>query len=71
MTRDEVIDHFSYRPVLKEDLPRCEAITEATKACALTIYDNTPGGPEQTLAIRALEEARMRANQAIAFKNKG
>ena len=46
--------------------PRYEAITTAADEFATLLADLCPESAELTLAIRAVEEARMRANQAIA-----
>ena len=57
---------FTYHPPTPEQVTRYQAITGALRSCALTILAKTPASPEQTLALRALQQARQWANAAIA-----
>lgn len=63
---EELRRRFTYHPPKGDQPQRYEEINEATLELAILIRDVTPPGREQALAITALEEARMRANQAIA-----
>lgn len=66
ITDREIERRFTFNPPNAERAAMHARIGEATKQLAYIIRDNTPGGREQSLAITALEEVRMRANQAIA-----
>jgi hypothetical protein len=62
----EIDRRFDYHPPTPDQAKRYNMITQQTKALARLIRDLTPAGREQSLAITALEEVRMRAAQAIA-----
>lgn len=52
----------------KDDQPeRYERIRAKAKELAIVICEDTPPSREQSLALTALEEVSMRANQAIAI----
>lgn len=57
---------FSHHPPRGDQALRYSALTEGAKDYALLIAQHTPESPEQTLALRALQQARMWANCAIA-----
>lgn len=57
---------FSFHPATPETGPAHEAVRETCLYTAINIRNLTPACPEQTLAIRALQEAMMWANSAIA-----
>lgn len=63
---DRINHMFTYHPPKPEQQPHFAAITEATRRCALVIGAHSPRTSEQTLAFRALQQARMWANCAIA-----
>ena len=67
MTRDEIINAFTYHQPRPGDKERYEAITARFLEMALFVYDNTPISREQSLALTHLQEARMMANAAIAI----
>lgn len=62
----ELERRFTYHPPKPEQVSRYAEINDRTLELAKRIRDLTPAGREQALALTALEEARMRANQAIA-----
>lgn len=64
-TEEEVIAHFTYRKPTKAEVARMSDINEAIKFAAIRLFHNCPENAERTIALRALEEARMRANQSI------
>jgi hypothetical protein len=70
MTRDEVVRNLTYQQPREGDKEKYERITEAARTFALVVFDNTPPSAEQTLAIRQIEAARMRANQGIAVNGR-
>lgn len=57
---------LAYRPPQCDQADRYSAITAATAEYGQVLVDLCPPSAELTLALRALEEARMRAIQAIA-----
>ncbi|WP_233531303.1 Acb2/Tad1 domain-containing protein [Paenibacillus alkalitolerans] len=57
---------FVYHPPKEGQAERYERIRRAAKDFADTVVINGCPSPELTLAIRAIEEAMMRANQSIA-----
>lgn len=58
---------FSYHAPFGDQAGRYEAIRSAGLNFAYDIIERTPASREQSLAITAIEEAVMRANQAIAL----
>jgi len=58
---------FTYIPTTPETLPHYEAVNAAAADLYDEILNHVPEGPDRTLAIRKLQEARMWANCAIAF----
>lgn len=63
-----LIDLFTYQPPEPGMQEKFEAVGEACLQAALVLYQEMPAGPERTLVIRKLIEARMLANMAIVFK---
>ena len=55
-----------YKKPKGDQAPRYEAITRAAHGFAQLIADLCPPSAETTLAIRAVAQARMQANQSIA-----
>lgn len=67
----EVLDNlFTYHPPLGDQAQRYTDIRAAGKRLAEEIMWLCPPSAERTLARRAVEEAVMRANQAIAVNEK-
>uniref|UniRef100_A0A6H1ZBR5 Acb2/Tad1 hairpin domain-containing protein n=1 Tax=viral metagenome TaxID=1070528 RepID=A0A6H1ZBR5_9ZZZZ len=58
---------FTYHAPRGTQVQRYPDIRDAGKRFAQTILDNTPGSAEQTLAVRAVQQAVMWANAAIAI----
>ena len=58
---------FTYHPPVGDQAARYEKLRAAAKAYAEQIVALTPGSPEQTLAVRAVQQASMMANAAIAI----
>lgn len=68
---DEVLeDIFSYHKPEADQLPKYEAIRDGAKEFAKCIRDNSPGSPDQTVALRKIREAVMIANASIALGGK-
>jgi hypothetical protein len=57
----------AYQPPQGDQAQRYSAITAATHNLAVLYADLAPPSPELTMALRDLEMARMRVNQAIAI----
>lgn len=68
LDNDQIFAIFSFHPPKDASVAsRHEAVRDACKEAALTIKEMTPDSPEQTTAIRKLQEAMMHANAAIAI----
>lgn len=61
-----VRDCFSYSPPDNARAQKHDKINTATADLAVLYFQNAPESPEMTLAIRALQTARMWANAALA-----
>jgi hypothetical protein len=59
-------ERFTYHSPTPEQLPCYENIRAKAKELAKVIVDNTPDGADRTVSLRALEDAVMQANKAIA-----
>lgn len=57
---------FTYHAPTPEQLPKYQAIRDAGFTFARIIMENTPPGPDQSVALRKIREAVMTANQSIA-----
>jgi hypothetical protein len=66
----EIRDIFSYHAPSQEQRADYEKINEAFIQCALTVVPLIPDGPGKTLTVRALADARMKANAAVALEGK-
>lgn len=66
---DEIEKMFSYQAPTSKAVVRHKSIDQAAKDMARAILNNTPETAEQTLAIRALQQARHWANTAIALNH--
>lgn len=66
ITKEEIERRFTFHPPTAEQTPKYARINLLTKNMAHELVALTPEGREQSLALTALEEVRMRANQAIA-----
>lgn len=71
MTNQDIDELFSYHRPMGIQTQLYEALREGAKQYALLIMDHAPPGPERTLAIRALHQASMHANSAIAVSGFG
>lgn len=58
---------FRYHPPHGDQPVRYSRITEACRDLAFLIVDLTPSSREQSLALTAIQEARMWANASIAI----
>lgn len=67
MTQVELDNIFTYHAPKNDQVERYQAIRDAGKMLAQAIIDNTPGCPDQAMAVRKVREAVMTANAAIAI----
>lgn len=68
--REAIADMFEYRPWNQEQVERGRHVREALMAAAETIIANVPPGPDRSVAMRKLREARMDCNSAITHGGK-
>ena len=61
---------FTYHAPTPGQIVSLQAIRESAKAFAAAILDNTPGGPDQSAAIRKVREATMTANAAVVLEGR-
>lgn len=62
----EINDIFSYHAPTPEQRETYDQINAAFVECAKKIAALVPEGPGRTVAIRALSEARMKANHTVS-----
>lgn len=70
ITATDLDDIFSYHTPDEKQIAKYQTIRSTAKLLAQVILDNTPGCPDQTVAIRKLRECVMVANAAIALNGK-
>ncbi len=70
MTREEIINMFTYHSGCKEQLPLWKNVNQAIQQAAFVLIESCPDSQELTLAIQDLQRARMMANAAIALHYK-
>jgi uncharacterized membrane protein len=63
-------DAFNYQPWTPEQISKGKLVRESMANCVKVIVANVPPGPDRTVAIRKIREARMDANSAITFGGK-
>jgi len=69
ITQADVEEYFTYHTPTPDQIPRYEKVRAAAKQFAQTILENTPGGADQTAAIRQLRLTVMAVNQSIALEH--
>lgn len=67
ITLENVGDCFTYQAWNPDQVAAGEIVREALVAAARAILRAVPAGPDRSVAIRKLREARMDANSAITF----
>lgn len=63
-------DMFEYHPWSVEQQLRGSLVRKALADAVRTIVEQVPPGPDRTVAIRKIREARMDANSAITHDGK-
>lgn len=66
VSHDEIYERMGYHPATAQTAVDHNSIREHYIALAMIVVDSIPPGRECSLALIALEESLMRANQAIA-----
>jgi hypothetical protein len=66
--QQRIEERFTYHSPTPDQIPQYEAIRAKAKELAQVIVDNTPEGPDRTVALRELEAAVMTANKGIACR---
>ena len=67
VTLETIGECFTYHPWHPSQVDAGEIVREALVAAARAILRAVPAGPDRSVAIRKLREARMDANSAITF----
>ena len=67
---EQVHDMFQYHAWTDEMIAKGTAVRAALEEAVLAILRNVPPGPDRTVAIRKIREARMDANSAITHGGK-
>ena len=63
-------DAFEYHPWTEEQVMKGKGVREALATAVKVIVANVPPGPDRTVALRKIREARMDANSAITHGGK-
>jgi hypothetical protein len=67
---DQIDDAFEYHPWTPEQVEAGRQVRTALAMAVKVIVGNVPPGPDRTVAIRKIREARMDANSAITHGGK-
>lgn len=67
---EAVDDAFEYHPWDEAKVRQGAAVRKILAEAVKVIIDNVPPGPDRTVAIRKIREARMDANSAITHGGK-
>jgi len=67
---EEVADAFDYHPWTASQTAKGKTVREALGAAFKAVIENVPPGPDRTVALRKIREARMDANSAITHDGK-
>ena len=70
MTREDIINRFTYHAPFGDQLKRYEELRRTARDYALMIDDLVPPCREKSLALTKLEQAVMYANAGIARNEK-
>lgn len=66
-----LLDHlFTYHSPTLDQVQNYAAIRSAARYFAQVLIDNTPGGADQSAAIRKLRECVMTANASVALRGR-
>lgn len=71
VTKEDLENWFQYHaPANGSEIEKYSKIRDKAKEFAQVVLENTPGCPDQTVAIRKIREAVMTANASIACGGK-
>jgi len=65
-----IVDMFEYHRWDEQKIEKGKAVREALMKAVEVIVENVPPGPDRTVAIRKIREARMDCNSAITHDGK-
>lgn len=65
-----IVDMFEYHRWDEQKIEKGKAVREALIKAVEVIVENVPPGPDRTVAIRKIREARMDCNSAITHDGK-
>ncbi len=68
--RSAIADAFNYHPWDAAKVAQGDAVRKVLAEAVAVIIENVPPGPDRTVAIRKIREARMDANSAITHDGK-
>jgi hypothetical protein len=68
MTKDELKNLFAFPTPTTEKLTVIDEVRKQSLKMAGTMLVNSPGSPEQTIAIRKMHEALMHFNLAVRLE---
>jgi hypothetical protein len=68
--KEEIVDMFMYHPWDEDKKARGLKVRVALENCYAVIIDNVPPGPDRSVALRKLREARMDCNSSITHGGK-
>jgi hypothetical protein len=68
--RETIVDMFEYHAWDANKIERGNKVRCALEGAVAVIIENVPPGPDRTVAIRKIREARMDANSAITHEGK-
>lgn len=66
----QIEDAFEYHAWSPEMVDRGKAVRQALIRAIMVIIENVPPGPDRSVAIRKIREARMDSNSAITHNGK-
>lgn len=64
--KEEALAYLDYHAPTSETIKDHQAVNEAFQRLLDELWDHIPEGPGKTVAIRAMNRARMECNSAIA-----
>ena len=68
--KEALSDQYEYHAWTPEKVDQGKRVRRALEDAALAIIENVPPGPDRSVALRKLREARMDANSAITHGGK-
>lgn len=69
-TKEEALDFLNYHKPNDSQMASHAHVNQVFQDCLSNVWDSIPSGPGKVIFIRALNDARMKANSAIANNGK-